>query len=851
MRRVHLSPAPFLAAALVIAALAALSVLFAYRAEAIPFIVDLNSSSADFEVYGGDRLDYLRNVAVGDINGDTIGDLITSSYDVDSAVGKDTGAAYVVYGSASLPASLDLETTAPDLTVTGAEVREYAGSSIAAGDINGDTVDDLVIGAFSGSSPSGSVGRAYVIYGDASLPATIDLSTTSADLLLFGDAPGDSLGWSVAVGDVNGDTVGDLIVGARGADPAGGSSAGAVYVIYGGPGLPATIDLNASSADVTVLGADARDNLGVAVATGDINGDTVQDLILGAPSAIGSPSNRGRVHVIYGGSLPSVIDLNSVPADFTMIAEEGPVDLGIAVAAGDVNGDGIDDVIAGAERPGTYVQFGGPGLPAVLDLDVTAADLAVLGVQPSDHAGWSVAAGDVDGDTVGDVIIGAPHVATTDAGEVYVVYGSVSLPAVIDLAVTAAGVTVKGRNANDQLGNRVAVGDITGDTVADLIASAPEGNGGATLKGAVYVLEGGSRPPPTDTPTPTITPTPCPTQGCPTSTSTVTPTITQTPTVTPTPTPIPKTLIHIEIAGTSSGFSVSCDSRTQSSCKLDGASSFTLQLVPSVIPPTGYAGWQTFLDYGSLLYKPAGSVSEEISWDVSLIQVRAPAAPSGKEGNVGHAAVSAFFAEFPLSFQTASFLSLQFNCAKNGESAGQPFSQLVQLMDFNQSSSGTAFFDGDTVPLVPNPSSLTIECNPSPTKQPPPGDTDLDGCEDLVENGPDEAFGGQRNYLYYWDFYDVWTHPSGDPLGWERNKVINLFDIIAVGMRFGPGPDLSKVDAFLFALVPPADGTSYHAAYDRGPIIGANPWDRGPPDASINIVDDILGVAAQFGHNCE
>ena len=138
----------------------------------------------------------------------------------------------------------------------------------------------------------------------------------------------------------------------------------------------------------------------------------------------------------------------------------------------------------------------------------------------------------------------------------------------------------------------------------------------------------------------------------------------------------------------------------------------------------------------------------------------------------------------------------------------------------------------------------------TPTKQPDPGDTDHDGCTDVAENGTNENFGGQRNYNYFWDFYDVWTHPSGDPAGWERNKVINVSDILAVAQRFGPGPDLSKIDAFLFALAPPAGNTGYHASYDRGPLVGPNNWDKGPPDGSINILDDILGIAGQFGHDC-
>ena len=328
------------------------------------------------------------------------------------------------------------------------------------------------------------------------------------------------------------------------------------------------------------------------------------------------------------------------------------------------------------------------------------------------------------------------------------------------------------------------------------------------------------------------TPTPCPT-GCPPPTLT--------------PTPEFKTLIHLEIVGSFGGVAVNCDSRTQSTCKLENGSSFALDLVPSIISPAGYIGWQTLLDYGGLLYKPNDN---ENTWVRSHLRHRKPRWPSGKENQVLHWDVTGSFPPFPTSFQTTALLTLQFNCADNDQPPGQAFSQLLQLIDFNATYSGTTFVNQDQDVLVPKPSSLTIECNPPPTKQPGPADTDGDGCSDQAENGAFEYLGGQRNYLDFWDFYDVWTHPAGDPIGWERDRVLNIFDIIAVGARFGPGPLLSKADALAQALVAPTDATSYHPAYDRGPVIGANLWDRGPPDGSINIVDDILGIAQQFGHNC-
>ena len=322
-----------------------------------------------------------------------------------------------------------------------------------------------------------------------------------------------------------------------------------------------------------------------------------------------------------------------------------------------------------------------------------------------------------------------------------------------------------------------------------------------------------------------------------------------------------KTEMHFEIDGTFSGQpgDAQCDSRTQAICKLDEGTPFTLHIVPSVIPAGGYYSWQAQIEYGSLLYKPAPTSCSskpidcpEVKWDQSDIVVRAPAAPTGKEGQVGFAAASSFLCPCPLSLQTTAFVNLQFNCARNDQ-AGQGHGNLVRLVDFNESPSGAQFVSADhaieTI-NVPNVSDLTIECVVPLPKQPDPGDTDLDGCSDQAENGPAARFGGQRNYLYFWDFYDVWTTVPGDPASWERNGVINIFDVLAVGLHFGPGVAPTKAEALAQALTPPTSTSGYHASYDRGPIIGANSWDRAPPDGTISVVNDLLGIAVQFGHNC-
>jgi dipeptidyl aminopeptidase/acylaminoacyl peptidase len=133
-------------------------------------------------------------------------------------------------------------------------------------------------------------------------------------------------------------------------------------------------------------------------------------------------------------------------------------------------------------------------------------------------------------------------------------------------------------------------------------------------------------------------------------------------------------------------------------------------------------------------------------------------------------------------------------------------------------------------------------------------DTDLDGCTDDREaqtaSGTETA-GGRRDHTSFWDVYDVWT-VSGS--SWTRDRTVNVLgDIIGVTARFGtmrPGGPPAKPDALAEALTPPTSATGYHADFDRGPQNGANPWNVAPPDGAINVLDDILGVAAQFGHSC-
>ena len=445
---------------------------------------DQSVSVADATLFGdagGDRLGQgdPGAASLGDIDGDGNPDIAVSAI-FESSVESRQGAVYIVSGA---PSGTDNIGNVASVKLTGDDANDWAGYAVVgAGDLDGDGVPDLVIGATRDDTGGADAGITFVLHGPVDTDATI---AARADAAYTGEAAGDISGEAAWTGDFNGDGLADLLIGAQYND----GRRGAAYLVFG----PASAGGSLASADLTLRGIDTDDEASSSLSgVGDTDGDGFDDLVVAARNA---DDSAGEAYFVLGGGRTGALDLAEADTTYQGEAPEDEVGFGVSVSgAGDVNGDGYADVILGArnndgaaDNAGAAYVLLGP-LPTGTN-NLSAADAKLMGETASNFAGDSVHfAGDVDGDGLDDVLVGSGYnsLGAGEGGAAYVVRG----PIEGSISLTDADGILRAAAAQDRLRVR-GVGDLDADGLHDVLVTAQLADDGDEADaGAVYFFRG-------------------------------------------------------------------------------------------------------------------------------------------------------------------------------------------------------------------------------------------------------------------------------------------------------------------------------------------------------------------------
>ena len=481
-------------------AIGLMGVMIADTSGSVPSMdMDLGDSSASFLGEATYHYSGYSVAGAGDVNGDGYDDILIGSLFKDNE-GNSRGQTYLIFGNAS-GWSMDTHLSAADASFWGESPWDHAGESVAgAGDVNGDGYDDIVIGAPKNDDGGSSAGQTYLILGKAS-GWTMDSSLSLADASFWGEESMDQSGHAVAgAGDVNGDGYDDILISASYNDETI-SNAGQTYLILG-KASGWTMDTDLANADASFLGEYHNDKSGSSIAgAGDVNGDGYDDILIGAYEQDEGGGMGGQTYLILGKASGWSMDTNLSDADASFLGEDWGDDSGYSIAgAGDVNGDGYDDILIGAIRDSdggyyagqTYLILGKESGWSV-DTNLSESDASFWGEETRDNSGLAVAgAGDVNGDGYDDILISANYFddnnGTFGPGQTYLILAKASGWS-MDTNLSDANASFWGEYWADISGWSIAcAGDVNGDGYDDILIGASGNDEGGDRAGQTYLI---------------------------------------------------------------------------------------------------------------------------------------------------------------------------------------------------------------------------------------------------------------------------------------------------------------------------------------------------------------------------
>jgi hypothetical protein len=451
--------------------------------------------------------------AAGDVNGDGRPELVVGAPGHKSGGEYHAGAVYVFDGRALPGAAAETRATDTALfVVEGASGQGRFGATVVLADVNGDGLDDIIAGApAAGDGNRIESGAIYVFISRRGEPPPA--TSLGADVTLTGEAGGDALGSSLLVQDVDGDGMDDLVASAFRAGAPAKPGAGAVYFIPGAALRGARGETGVADVATAIVDGDKAGDSLRGLAAADIDGDGAPELIVGAYLSDGASDGRpdaGALYLIPRERLAGEPRTTASRCASSVVL--GGTDrgfLGRVVAAGDVDADGITDLLASAYASGgetkdasaageAFVLFGAKGAPErSVDLRV-AGVTAFRGLSRWDLFGLAALLADMNADGPADIVVSAPFAgAQGDArprcGEVYVFWGG--LRSVVKAkagAAELADIRIIGARAQESLGGSLLATRLSGARTPDLVIGAPDAavTPGGDRYGKLFIVPG-------------------------------------------------------------------------------------------------------------------------------------------------------------------------------------------------------------------------------------------------------------------------------------------------------------------------------------------------------------------------